>query len=478
MMSGGQVLNLDEADPEVDTFGVGKVEDFSWKGWLDFATCTECGRCQSQCPAWNTAKPLSPKLVMLSLRDHSFAKAPYIRAGGGIDPGTGEEKLSESDLAALAHADPLAMLEAGRPLIGPSEVDENGRQVGGIIDPEVLWDCTTCGACVEQCPVDIEHVDHIVDMRRYQVMIESEFPSELGGLFRNLENKGNPWGQNQKDRMAWAKDLDFEVPVITDTIDPDHEYLFWVGCAGAFDDRAKKTTAAVAELMHMAAVGFAVLGTGETCTGDPARRAGNEFLFQMLAQATVETLNDAFGTRTTRRIVVTCPHCFNTMRNEYGDLGGHYEVVHHTQLLNRLVRDRRLVVKKNPGGPKQDATYHDPCYLGRHNKVYSPPRELIQASGASLTEMPRNGTRSLCCGAGGARMWMEEKTGKRINLERTDEALDTGAEKIVTGCPFCKVMLTDGLTARKDDDATAARAADVEVLDVAQMLLAGVKGPR
>jgi Fe-S oxidoreductase len=360
--------------------------------------------------------------------------------------------------------------QAARPLVGTAEA-------GGVIDPDVLWSCTTCGACVEQCPVDIEHVDHIVDMRRYQVMIESEFPSELGGLFRNLENKGNPWGQNQRDRLAWAKDLDFEVPVITDTIDPDHEYLFWVGCAGAFDDRAKKTTRAVAELMHMAAVGFAVLGTGETCTGDPARRAGNEFLFQMLAQATVETLNEAFGDRAKRKIVVTCPHCFNTLSNEYGDLGGKYEVVHHTQLLNRLVRDRRLIVKKNPDeSKKKDVTYHDPCYLGRHNKVYAPPRELIEASGVTLKEMPRNSARSMCCGAGGARMWMEEKIGKRINLERTDEALDTGAEQIVTGCPFCKVMLTDGLTARQGQTDQTRDIGDVEVVDVAQMLLAGVKG--
>ncbi|HZM67602.1 MAG TPA: (Fe-S)-binding protein [Nakamurella sp.] len=463
MMSGGEVLNLEEADPENDIFGAGKVEDFSWKGWLDFATCTECGRCQSQCPAWNTAKPLSPKLVMLALRDHSFAKAPYLAAGGGIDPATGSEKLNDVDLAALAHSNPLAVLEAQRPMIG-------GAEMNGIIDPEVLWDCTTCGACVEQCPVDIEHVDHIVDMRRYQVMIESEFPSELGGLFRNLENKGNPWGQNNKDRLAWAEGLDFEVPVITATIDADHEYLFWVGCAGAFDDRAKKTTRAVAELMYMAAVGFAVLGTGETCTGDPARRAGNEFLFQMLAQATVETINDAFGERTKRKIVVTCPHCFNTLSNEYGDLGGHYEVVHHTQLLNKLVRERRLVTVAPVG---RDVTYHDPCYLGRHNKVYAPPRELIDAAGATLKEMPRNSARSFCCGAGGARMWMEEKIGKRINLERTDEALDTGADKIVTGCPFCRVMLTDGLTARQDSGAARE---DVEVLDVAQMLLAGVKG--
>jgi len=228
----------------------------------------------------------------------------------------------------------------------------------------------------------------------------------------------------------------------------------------------------VAELMYMAAVGFAVLGTAETCTGDPARRAGNEFLFQMMAQASVDTINDAFGERAKRKIVVTCAHCFNTLTNEYPDLGGHYEVVHHTQLLNRLVRERRLVTVAPVG---RDVTYHDPCYLGRHNKVYSPPRELIEASGATLKEMPRNSARSFCCGAGGARMWMEEKVGKRINLERTDEALDTGAEKIVTGCPFCRVMLTDGLTARQDSGAARA---EVEVVDVAQMLLAGVKGER
>jgi len=464
MMSNGVILNLDEADPEKDTFGVGKIEDFTWKGWLDFSTCTECGRCQSQCPAWNTAKALSPKMVVLALRDHAFAKAPYLAAGGGTDL-AGVEKLSDTDLAALAHADPLAMLEAGRPLIG-------GPEVNGIIDPAVLWDCTTCGACVEQCPVDIEHVDHIVDMRRYQVMIESEFPSELGGLFRNLENKGNPWGQSQRDRMEWAKGLDFEVPVVTDVLDDAHEYLFWVGCAGAFEDKAKKTTRAIAELLHIAAVGFAVLGTGETCTGDPARRAGNEFLFQMLAQQNVETINAAFGGRKQKKIVVSCAHCFNTLLNEYPQLGGEYEVLHHTQLLNKLVRDKRLVRKVEVAAT--NVTYHDPCYLGRHNKVYAPPRELIAATGMKLTEMPRNTARSMCCGAGGARMWMEEKIGKRINLDRVDEALETKAEKIVTGCPFCRVMLTDGLTARQGQDEPVG--AGVEVVDVAMMLLAGVKG--
>ncbi len=465
MMSGGAPLDFEKADPETDVFGAGKIEDFSWKGFLDFTTCTECGRCQSQCPAWNTAKPLSPKLLVLSLRDHAYAKAPYLAAGGGKDM-AGVEKLSPEKMAELAHSDPLAVLEAGRPLVGTAEQD-------GVIDPEALWDCTMCGACVEQCPVDIEHIDHIVDMRRYQVMIESEFPTELGGLFRNLENKGNPWGQNNSDRMAWAKDLPFEVPVVSGKIDDDHEYLFWIGCAGAFDDRARKTVRAVAELLHIAAVGFAVLGTAETCNGDPARRAGNEFLFQMLAQQNVETINAAFGDRARKKIVTSCAHCFNTLLNEYPDLGGQYEVVHHTQLLNKLVRDKRLVTVTPPGGATREVTYHDPCFLGRHNKVYSPPRELIGAAGAKLTEMPRNSARALCCGAGGARMWMEERIGKRINLERVDEAVATGAKQIVTGCPFCKVMLTDGLTARQADGI----AEDVEVLDVAQVLLAGVKRP-
>jgi Fe-S oxidoreductase len=376
----------------------------------------------------------------------------------------GTEKLSDDVLATLSTKHPAAVAEAERPLIGTAEQN-------GVIDPEVLWDCTTCGACVEQCPVDIEHVDHIVDMRRYQVMIESEFPSELGGLFRNLENKGNPWGQNASERLAWTKDLPFEVPIVNGELDRDYEYLFWVGCAGAFDDRARRTVRAVAELLHEAAVGFAVLGTAETCTGDPARRAGNEFLFQMLAQQNVETINGAFGARTRRKIVTTCAHCFNTLANEYPSLGGHYEVVHHTQLLNRLVREKRLVPVADPARSARPVTYHDPCYLGRHNKVYSPPRELIGVAGAKLTEMPRNSARSLCCGAGGARMWMEERVGKRINLERVDEALDTGAEQIVTGCPFCRVMLSDGLTARQADG----DGADVEVLDVAQVLLAGVR---
>ncbi|UVS82506.1 (Fe-S)-binding protein [Actinokineospora sp. UTMC 2448] len=462
MTSGGKPLDFEEADPEKDVFGAGKVEDFSWKGWLDFTTCTECGRCQSQCPAWNTGKPLSPKLVITQLRDHAYAKAPYLLAGGKKDMAGDEVGLTGDN--PYAGIDVLAIAEAERALIGG--VDENG-----VIDPEVLWSCTTCGACVEQCPVDIEHVDHIVDMRRYQVLIESNFPSELGGMFKNLENKGNPWGQNAKDRLAWTDDLDFEVPVFDGELAGDVEYLFWVGCAGAFEDRAKKTTRAVAELLHVAGVSYVVLGPEETCTGDPARRAGNEFLFQMLAQQNVEVINTVFEGRAPgkRKIVATCAHCFNTLANEYPSLGGQYEVVHHTQLLNRLVRERRLV----PVAPvAEDITYHDPCYLGRHNKVYEAPRELVGAAGANLREMPRHADRSMCCGAGGARMWMEERIGKRINVERVDEALGTAPSKIATGCPFCRVMLTDGVTARQADGLAGEH---VEVVDVAQLLLSAVK---
>ncbi|MGW4109668.1 (Fe-S)-binding protein [Actinosynnema sp. NPDC004786] len=467
MMSGGKVLDLEEADPDKDVFGVGKVEDFTWKGWLDFSTCTECGRCQSQCPAWNTGKPLSPKLVITQLRDHAFAKAPYLLAGGSRDMAGDEVGLTkdkyEDYKKRLESIDVLALAESERPLVG-------GADELGVIDPEVLWSCTTCGACVEQCPVDIEHVDHIVDMRRYQVLIESNFPSELGGMFKNLENKGNPWGQNAKDRLSWTEGLDFEVPVFDGELG-DAEYLFWVGCAGAFEDRAKKTTRAVAELLHTAGVKYTVLGPEESCTGDPARRAGNEFLFQMLAQQNVEVLNTVFDGREPgqRKIVVTCAHCFNTLANEYPQVGGQFEVVHHTQLLNRLVRERRLVPVAEVA---EDVTYHDPCYLGRHNKVYEAPRELVGASGATLREMPRHEERSMCCGAGGARMWMEERIGKRINLDRVDEALGTAPSKIATGCPFCRVMLTDGVTARQNEGTAGSH---VEVVDVAQMLLTSVR---
>jgi len=468
MASGG--VPIDFEDPAEDAkFGVGAVEDFTWKGLLDFSTCTECGRCQDQCPAWNTDKPLSPKLLVLALRDHSAAKAPYLFAGGGKDL-EGTEKLAEEKWLSLPD---LVRAEAERPLVG--SVDTEDLAGRGVIDPDVLWSCTTCGACVEQCPVDIEHVDHIVDMRRYQVMIESSFPSEAGTMLKNLEKAQNPWGMQPKKRTEWIQELDFEVPVFGETLEDisEVEYLYWVGCAGSLEDRAKKTTKAFAELLHIAGVKFAVLGGMESCTGDPARRLGNEFLFQMLGQGNVEMLNEVFGEdtpREKRKIVATCPHCFNSLANEYPQLGGEYDVIHHTQLLDTLVSEGKLT----PVTPiDQNITYHDPCYLGRHNKVYTPPREIIaKVPGLKNTEMHRCKEKGFCCGAGGARMWMEERLGKRINVERVDEALSTNPDVISTACPYCLVMLGDSITARKQAGEVPE---SMEVVDVAQLLLTSVK---
>jgi Fe-S oxidoreductase len=444
MRSNGKVLDFEEADPDTDVFGLGKIEDFSWKGLLDMATCTECGRCQSQCPAWATGKPLSPKQVILDLRDHAFAKAPYL--------------LAASDEAREALPDAVKK-EAERPLVGTKEDN-------GVIDPDVLWSCTNCGACVEECPVDIEHIDHIDGMRRHQVLIESAFPVEGAGMLKNLENKGDPWGMGANRRADWITELDFEVPVVDDKIGDDVEYLFWVGCAGALEDRARKTTKAIATLLHTAGVTFAVLGPAETCTGDPARRIGNEFVFSMLAQQNIETLNEA-GART---IVASCPHCFNTIANEYPQLGGNYEVIHHTQLLARLVAEGKLTPVT---AVDEKITYHDPCFLGRHNKVYTPPREIIDAvPGTRAEEMHRCKSRGFCCGAGGARMWMEERIGKRINTERIEEALALSPDTISTACPYCLVMLGDAVSAKQ---ASGDAAETLEVIDVAQLLVRSVR---
>ncbi len=469
---------IDFADVEnlsEDTvFGKGKIEDFTWKGYLDFSTCTECGRCQSQCPAWNTGKPLSPKLIIMDLRDHLFAKAPYI-FGTKTVPDGAQPKFSDDG---LEHHDHVP--EAGYPRVEGSTIEQAMRPLvgdlasGGVIDPDVLWSCTTCGACVEQCPVDIEHIDHIVDMRRYQVLIESAFPSEAGVMLRNIENKGNPWGMANNGRDDWMRELSFEVRRANpgDKLDADIDYLFWVGCAGALEDRSKKVTVAFAELLHTAGVEFAVLGQAESCTGDPARRLGNEFLFQMQGMQNIETLNSVARFEPLK-IVATCPHCFNTLANEYPQIGGHYEVVHHTQLLGRLVAEGKLT----PVEPvDKNVTYHDPCYLGRHNKVYTPPREVLGAiQGLKSQEMHRCKDRGFCCGAGGARFWMEEKIGKRVNVERTEEALGLDPDLISTACPFCMVMLSDAVTAKI---AEGEAREDVRVLDVAQILQQSLGVPR
>ena len=425
MISHGHEINFEDPK-EDDVFGIGTSADISWKGLLDMATCTECGRCQSQCPAWHTEKPLSPKLLIMAMRDHALANI-------------GSEKVSEK-IVGNAHENAISL--------------------------DVLWSCTTCGACVEECPVDIEHVDHIVNMRRFQVLVESEFPTELGNTFRNLEKAGNPWGANRADRDAWIKEVDFPITVIESVIPEDVEYLFWVGCAGAYEERAKKTTKAVAELLYMSGVSFGVLGKKETCTGDPARRSGNEFLYQILSRENIETLQETFGTRGVKKVVVTCPHCFTTIGRDYKQQGFELQMVHHTQLLNQLVKEGRLKPIAPAAAEAKKLTYHDPCYLGRHNQIYEPPRELLESAVVEVSEMPRNQERSFCCGAGGGRMWMEEKIGSRINLNRVDEAIATGAEEVAVGCPFCRVMISDCMVAKESS---------VEVLDVAQIMLRSVK---
>jgi Fe-S oxidoreductase len=438
--------DMDMENVDEDTvFGAGHIEDFTWKQLLDLYSCTECGRCQDACPAWNTGKPLSPKLLIMGLRDNLFESAPrLIPTGLPFGPGS-RGSAGTGDDAAKAAA------KAEAPTLVPA-----------TIEPDVLWSCLTCGACVEQCPTDIEHVDTIVDMRRYQVLMESDFPSEAGLMLRNVENQGDPWGLGAAKRTDWTAALDFEVPVVADEIADDIEYLYWVGCAGALDERARKATQATARMLHTAGVKFAILGPRESCTGDPARRLGNEYVYQEAAKANIATLNEVKA----RKIIASCPHCFNSLGREYPALGGDFEVIHHSQLLARLVADGRL----KPGTYDASITYHDPCYLGRHNRVFDEPREVLDSiTGVTQVEMKRCREKSFCCGAGGSRMWMEENIGERVNLHRTDEALSTGADVVSTACPYCLIMLDDAVRARQRED-------DVKVLDISQVMEASLKG--
>jgi Fe-S oxidoreductase len=406
--------------------GAATVEDLTQKQILDTFTCTECGRCQDACPAWNTGKPLSPKLLIMNLRDHVFDQGEQILDARADEKGHDDVPLNPD-----------------------------------VVEDEVVWDCVTCGACMQECPVNIEHVDHIVDMRRNLVMAESRFPQEAGTMLRSMEQAKNPWGVSQSERADWARDLG--VRVLEDGEAP--EYLYWVGCAASFDDRGKKIAQATARLLQKAGVPFAILGPRELCNGDPARRIGNEYLYQELARENISTLDGVKA----RKIVTTCPHCFNTIRNEYPDFGGNYEVIHHTQLFAELMDRGRL---KPTEEVRTLITYHDPCYLGRHNKVYDPPRDVLEhVPGLRQTEMPRHKERGFCCGAGGARMWMEEHLGKRINGERADEAASTGADILGVACPFCMVMLDDGVKAR---------GSDMRVMDIAQVVgeAVGLDGER
>ncbi len=416
-----EMPNLMEVE-DIDTIGASVVEDLTWKQIFDTDACTICGRCTSVCPASITGKPLDPREMVLKTGEVASVTA-------GVSPPVGLDE----------------------------RITIEGPELFSRVRPEEAWSCTTCKACDEICPVGIEILDRILDMRRYLTLMESSFPSELGKAFVAMENQGNPWGLGQDQRADWIGELDFDVPVLGEDGVTEAEYLWFVGCAGSFDDRNTAVSVALARLLHRAGVSYAILGKRELCNGDPARRAGNEYVWQQLALQNIETFAD-LGVR---KVITQCPHCFNTLANEYPQMGGDYEVVHHTQLLAELLRQGRLEAGSNGG--RRRVTYHDPCYLGRHNDIYMAPREVVAATGdIHMVEMRRHGTKALCCGAGGARFWMEEHTGKKVNIERAEEALETGASEVAVSCPYCYVMIDDGVKELGRDD--------VRVRDLAMML--------
>ncbi len=418
-----EIKSIDLEDESIEQFGAADIEHLSWKQMLDGYTCTECGRCSDACPANFTGKLLSPREIIINTRKRTEEKAPLL----------------------INNSDNTNVLEK--------------TLIHNYIKPEELWACTTCGACVHECPVTIEHLDTIVDMRRNLVLMESEFPNELNAVFKNLETNFSPWAFNHQDRAKWAEGLD----VKTMAEDSDCEYLFWVGCAGSFDSRYQKVSQAIVKLFNKAGVSFRILGTEEKCNGDTARRLGNEYLAQMMMMENVQTLNQY----KVQKIVTGCPHCFNSLKVEYPQFGGIFEVYHHTEVLEELLENGKLQLKDN--NEKHQVTYHDSCYLGRYNEIYNSPRNSLNSiDGINLVEMQRNKDRGFCCGAGGGRMFLEETEGTKINIDRTKEALETGADTVASACPFCMTMLSDGV---KDFE----KSEEVAVKDIAEILLENTK---
>ena len=449
----GELKKIENIE-ELEHYGANKIEDFTWKDLLDTAVCTECGRCTQVCPANATGKPLNPKKIILDMKSTLFNQSRIPLTGHLVgDAGThneggraldGTPQITEGQLVKVGALTTTAADSGSTPTLA-----ELPPLVGGMITQDELWSCTTCRACMTECPVFIEHVPKIVDMRRYLVLEESEFPPEVTPLFTNLERNGNPWQMRPDERLEWTSKLPFDIRVLADMDEGQEvDLLFWVGCMGALDQRNKKVIQNLAAILEESGLNWAILGPEESCTGDPARRIGNEYLFQMLAQQNAETINGYKDTHKLKKIVTACPHCFNSLKNDYPAFGLNFEVIHHTQLIAKLLEEGKIKTGDGLDGTK--ITYHDPCYLGRYNDIYDAPRYVLNSLGNGLkkvefVEMPRNKSKSFCCGGGGGRMWMEEKIGTRVNQTRIQEAADTGAEVVAASCPFCVSMFEDGI---------------------------------